>query len=170
MIVRFAMAFVWVCLLAGCPAGLREVNATEVVVRIDAEPDVLGALASLRVRIAREQDGQWVERDARTFERADLRWPVDIVVVPRSEAEAAFDFEIVVDALTAAGDPLVQRRALTSFVRRQTRILTLLLSRCGDQVRGRSLPERAAQRAGEPGATRAAARDVAWSGCRRGAG
>ena len=136
MRVRSALALLWVWLFAGCPAELKELNATEVVVRIDAAPDVLSALTSLRVRIAREQDGQWVERSARTFERADLRWPVDIVVVPRSEAEGELDFEIVIDALTDAGAPLVQQRALTSFVRRETRILRVLLARCGDQALG----------------------------------
>ena len=136
MRVRTALALLWVWLLAGCPAELKELNATEVVVRIDAAPDVLSALTSLRVRIAREQDGQWVERSARTFERADLRWPVDIVVVPRSEAEGELDFEIVIDALTDAGAPLVQQRALTSFVRRETRVLRVLLARCGDQALG----------------------------------
>ena len=136
MRVRSALALLWVWLFAGCPAELKELNATEVVVRIDAAPDVLSALTSLRVRVAREQDGQWVERNARTFERADLRWPVDIVVVPRSEAEGELDFEIVIDALTNAGAPLVQQRALTSFVRRETRILRVLLARCGDQALG----------------------------------
>jgi hypothetical protein len=136
MRVRSALALMWAWLFAGCPAELKEVNATEVVVRIDAEPDVLGALASLRVRVAREQDAQWVERNDQTFERADLRWPVDIVVVPRSEAEADLDFEIVIDALADAGDPVVQHRALTSFVPRETRILRVLLARCGDQALG----------------------------------
>jgi hypothetical protein len=126
----------WVLLLGACRPKVEQVPATQVVVRIEADPEVRAVLAQLRVRTASEQNGRWVERNRKTFAQAALKWPVDIVLTPRMESEADRPFEVIVEALRADERVLVQARVLTAFVLRETRVLPLQLARCGDQSLG----------------------------------
>jgi hypothetical protein len=121
-------------LLVGCAAEVHQVPATEVVVRISADPEVLETLVTLRVRTAREgREGAWRASADRSFARADLRWPVDIVIIPSAENEAKARFEVIVESVAADGEVLAQARAIAGFVRRESRVLPVRLARCGDQ-------------------------------------
>jgi hypothetical protein len=118
-------------LLLSCDPEVKYVPATQTVFRIEADPSVRAALVSLRVRTALLRDGTWEARHDKTFAAEALRWPVEIVVLPRSEAEAGWQLELVAEALDAGGSVLVQARALTGFVLREGRLLVLKLSACG---------------------------------------
>ncbi|MDB4976144.1 MAG: hypothetical protein JWN48_4485 [Myxococcaceae bacterium] len=123
-------------LSTGCKSDVKTVPATEVVARIEAAPAVLRAMASLRVRTSGEQDGTWVNRNDVMFASGELTWPVDIVVAPRSEAQASSYFELVIEALDADQNVLVQTRALSPYVLRQSRVLALSLDPCGSHPLG----------------------------------
>jgi hypothetical protein len=122
-------------LLIGCPE-VRQVAATQTNVWIEIDPDVLAAVQTLRVRSAAEQQGSWVLRNDKRFAVDQLMWPVEIVMVPRSEAHADEPFEVIAEALGQDGGVLAQARARSGFVLRAQRTLVLRLSRCGERALG----------------------------------
>ena len=88
----------------------------------------------LRVRTAREAlEGPWRASADRSFARDDLRWPVDVVIIPGADNGAKARFEVIVESLAGDGQVLAQARAITGFVPRESRVLPILLARCGDQ-------------------------------------
>jgi hypothetical protein len=123
-------------LTVSCDPEVKHVPPTQTVIRIEADPSVQAALRSLRVRTSSPEGELWTQRSDNRFWRDDLRWPVDIVVVPSSESRASRLFEVIVDALDGEGAVLVQARALTGFVLREQRVLVLTLSGCGTNPLG----------------------------------
>jgi hypothetical protein len=129
---RRSLAWI-VCLtlvLAGCPE-VTEVAATQTTVQIGIDAELLAVTQMLRVRTAAQQGGSWVPRNDKSFDVEALKWPVEIVVLPRSEAQADEPFDVVVEALAQDGGVLAQARARSGFALRQQRTLGLRLSRCG---------------------------------------
>jgi hypothetical protein len=126
LILLFALAA-----LFGCSTETVNVPATQLVVRVSASAGLQMSLARLRLRTAGPSDGDWQVRRETSFEAGDLKWPVELVLVPRSEAAADETFEVIVDALDDSGQMLVQARALVSFELRKAHTLELVLEACG---------------------------------------
>jgi hypothetical protein len=123
-------------LVSACNPEVKRVPATQTVIRIEADAVVQASLHTLRVRTAAPAGDSWALRNDKSFDADTLRWPVDIVVLPRSEREADNTFEVIADALDANDGVLVQARALTGFVLREQRLLVLRLSACGTNPLG----------------------------------
>ncbi|HKO92695.1 MAG TPA: hypothetical protein VJU61_16180, partial [Polyangiaceae bacterium] len=70
-----------------------------------------------------------------SYDAAMLRWPVDLVLVPKEESAADDTFEVIVEALDRGGSVLAQSRVLTSYVLREAHILPLPLASCGGDAK-----------------------------------
>lgn len=122
--------------LCACRPAVKNIEATEILLHIDASEDVRAAARKLRVHTAvQPASGQaWADRPAVTLTADD--WPFDIPVIPRDPARPAKLIQIVAEALDAKGAIVVQQRALTTFVSEAQRVLSLTLARCGDRELG----------------------------------
>jgi hypothetical protein len=124
-----ALAFAW----AACGADLNVIDSpTQVTVRItSADGAVEGALTHLRISAAlHESDGSWRRAVSATFDRSELRWPVDIPITPRTPGDASKEFEVIVQALSGPTGVLAETRAVTSFRRNKRVLLPLTLYTC----------------------------------------
>lgn len=115
----------------GCKSEVVTQEPTQITLRMDLSPAVREQAQSLRVAIAAQESKAWSERGTRTLKLAGLPLPIDVPVVPGEGAPRDQTFEVVVDALGANGKVLVQARAITQFVPREQRVLTLALAPCG---------------------------------------
>jgi pimeloyl-ACP methyl ester carboxylesterase len=121
-----------VCMLLWAACGeLREVDApTQVMLRIHNEDDALLArMTDLRVSLFRRETGRWLARGSNVHSMRQLKWPVEIPILPSSGAAATKDFEVVIEAL-AGEQVLAETRVVSSFAANDWRILDASLFVC----------------------------------------
>lgn len=141
---RLLLALASLLICSACQAKTRQVAATQVVVRIDAAKEVRERAKLLRVRAAVQDtpESKWSERPMFELPVGQLKqgqkdfWPVDIPVSPRRSDAPAWLFELVIEAVSTDGAPLVQARVLAGFVRESERMVTVVLEACGEQALG----------------------------------
>ena len=117
---------------AGCSGDLNVVDSpTQVTARISTGTGGLESeLTHLRISAAlHEPDGSWKRAVSATFDRSELRWPVDIPITPRTAGDASKEFELIVQALSGHA-VLAETRAVTSFRRNKRVLLPLGLYTC----------------------------------------
>lgn len=127
--------------LPACQAKVKTLPPTEVLLRVDASPEVRATAARVRIRVGVEatQGGAWQPRAPLTLPAAGgktLSWPLDIPVVPKDYRNPPKLFQVVAEALDGTDQVLVQQRAITSFVKEAQLVLGVFLARCGDQPLG----------------------------------
>jgi len=127
------VAFTW---LSGCKTEVITRPATQVTLRIDLSPILQAQARSLRVRVATQNGKVWTESGTRTVTLKGLALPVDLPVIPGSDAPRDQTFEAVIDALGAKAKVLAQARVITQFVPREQRVLEVSFGPCGTQPLG----------------------------------
>ena len=131
----------WVCLTllgVGLQACQEEIvpAPTQVTLHIESQDSaLLSRLTELRVSVALQQGAGWKRRTGVSVPRANLVWPVDIPVTPRSSADDDAQFEVLVEALEGEL-VLAATRAITSFARNKHKQLSLALFVCPGQQPG----------------------------------
>jgi hypothetical protein len=111
--------------------GEEPAPRTQVTLRIQRTAAVDRALVSLQVRALRNTGGAgW---KTQVYPRDQLRWPVDVHLVPpaRANDEGGF-FEVAVAALGSANERLVEQRVLIAYARHEQRLIGVVLEPCGD--------------------------------------
>lgn len=109
---------------------------TQVMLQIESGDNALrSSLSELRVAVALRRKGVFDPRREVVVAAAELRWPVEIPVTPRTEADASESFEVLVQA-RAAGRVLAEARAVVPFVKNSHRTLRLRLFTCPGQEPG----------------------------------
>lgn len=122
-------------LLVACESETA-IPATQIMLRIHASAEVLEAGEALAVRVVRQEELEWRERDFAETSLSEIPiWPVDVPVTSNAE-DADRSFEFVAEVRDGAGNVLAQARAITGFVARQSRLLEVELGRCGDRPLG----------------------------------
>jgi hypothetical protein len=112
---------------------------TEVMLRIDASESLRRSAVTLRIALARPLpfgEGEKVMWASSTtsIPLSRLKWPVDMPVVPRTEADSFSEFEVVVELMDSKR-ALAQARVVSAFVPGERRLLPLTISLCpGRQV------------------------------------
>ncbi|HEX6240187.1 MAG TPA: hypothetical protein VFZ61_04820 [Polyangiales bacterium] len=123
------VGLLWLILaLFACSAETVEAP-TQIMLRVSADPGLRAQLGALRVSVALREGNDFRAPVQKVFAGADLVWPVDIPILPRVSSDAFKEFEIVVDALQGER-VLAQTRAVSGFVPRDRRVLTLTLYAC----------------------------------------
>jgi hypothetical protein len=112
-------------ILACEPAG-----ATQVMLRLRTRDDVRTMLRTLEVRIA-TRDGQgFRQRQSTPIALAGLTWPIDVPVLPGRGKPDDGEFEVIVEGRDAAGNRIVETRAITNFVPHREKLLVMMLAPC----------------------------------------
>ena len=126
----------WVCSQSASCSDESSTPRTQLTLRVYASAEVSAAMSSLRVQ-AYPTLGPPQKDSTYLLDRAALTsWPVDIQVLPAHGNDSADSLELIAEALSPDGRTLVQRRALTSFVEHEKRVLELWLSACGQASLG----------------------------------
>jgi hypothetical protein len=126
------LALVW---LSACKAE-EGLAPTQIMLRVySGELGLTQQLSQLRVSVALAEGSGFRAAVSKRFERAALRWPVDVPVLPHQPEDAFKQFEVVVEALDGAR-VLAQTRAIASFVPGEKRLLDLTLYSCPDTGSG----------------------------------
>ncbi len=157
---RFAFGCAWLVLgAAGCDTEIREVLATtQVTLRVTSEDP------ALRARIDELRASLWLLEDAGPSLRShvnipgtELRWPVDIPIVPSRAEDEDAAFEVAVEAW-GEGRLLVEKRVRDRFMRKTVRMVLVPLT--DDQAdagetpgsaRDAAIPDNPMPDAGTPG-------------------
>jgi hypothetical protein len=114
--------------LSGCDGEITTVPRTQLTVRLYASQEVSEGMAALRVSTF--SGTKLVE--THMFGRGELtKWPVDLPIIPDGSNDSSELVEFVAEAVDAQSRPLVQQRALASFVPREKHVLEVFLARCG---------------------------------------
>ena len=130
---RFALRFALGSMAALAVACSQEVARTEIIVRVDADDQVIQRMrgGKLQVTVHTESLPGEAGLDRREFLVGDLVWPADVHVVPARSNDRSDPIEIVVDALDSGGKALVEQRVRTTFEPRKKHVLSLRLRKCG---------------------------------------
>lgn len=130
MHLRGALITLLALLVVGCSETTTTPTETQVTLRIQIDgADLRDAITQLRVSVFRKDDPDWVRADQVTLDQEKLALPLDIPIVPRSDAALAKPFEVIIDAY--AGEALLAHtRAVSSYVPKSLRVLEVWLYRC----------------------------------------
>ncbi|HEX6241319.1 MAG TPA: calcium-binding EGF-like domain-containing protein, partial [Polyangiales bacterium] len=103
---------------------------TQVMLRIhNQDSALLAQMTDLRVSLYRRDGATWPFRDSTLHSLRQLKWPVEIPILPSSVAAESKDFEVVIEALQ--GDQvLAETRAVSGFVPGEWRLLEVALFMC----------------------------------------
>jgi hypothetical protein len=123
-------------LLVACGTEVRQVPPTQVTARISAVDAVRRLGSELRVSVWAELDGRWQERDKQRYDFANVKWPIDLAIVPGAGTPRGRMFELIVEVSKSDGTTIVQQRALLSFVPRQQRVIDVVLESCAQLQEG----------------------------------
>jgi Putative metal-binding motif len=127
-----ALAFVLVA--SACTETTR--TETQVTLRIQVDQALLERLTAVRISLFRmEPNGAWVPASGTTFQKAKIRWPLDVAILPSSDGALSRPFEAIVEAL-ANETRLVQTRAVSSYVAGSLRVLEVWLHPCQANAEG----------------------------------
>lgn len=125
-----------VCILASGGCSEVKETSTQVTLRVQVDDsELLQDMTHLRVTVMREDEEKWVQTSRATLTTDQIRWPLDIPIVPSSPGSVAKRFEVIADAL-AGDDRLAQARAVSSYERDALRVLELWLYRCAGHDTG----------------------------------
>lgn len=105
----------------------QEATDTQVVLRIRSDEALRQRISHLRVSVYR-QDESWTLTGQEDIPVGSV-WPIDLPVLPRSDAALDKHFEAIVDAF-AADEHLAQARVVTGYAPGSLRVLDLWLSGC----------------------------------------
>lgn len=116
-----------VCALWSTGCSSEPADATAVVLRLDADPEIKRGTRAMILRIWSERDGKWVKRIERGWESNDGRfvWPAELPIVPLDDTLPRF--EVIFEARAADGRNLAGTRAVASFTRGEVTALGLFL-------------------------------------------
>src|SRR5262249_26036241 len=126
----------------GCKRQETVKATTEVLLRIKNEdPALLSRMTGLHLRVlVREQDA-WKERSELTLMKPQLKWPLDIPILPRGGSSMTAQFQAVADALgktegSNKTEVLAQASVLARFTKNKVWLAELSLYVCPDHDLG----------------------------------
>jgi hypothetical protein len=123
-----ACAFMFV----GCNERVDRYATTQVTLRIQAADAELAArLSKLNITMHREEGERWVLTSSASHTLTKNGWPVEVPILPRSDASIGKRFEAVVDGLSG-GVRVTQARVISGYDRGSVRLLELTLYDCAD--------------------------------------
>lgn len=123
-----AWALLCVVLWAAC--GELGEAPTQVMLRIHNDDEaLLSQMTDLRVSLFRREGTSWLPRGSNVHSRRQLKWPVEIPILPSSEAAATQDFEVLIEALRGS-EVLAETRVVSSFAQDDWRLLDARLFTC----------------------------------------
>ena len=121
--------------LAGClAAGCKDPVVTQVMVTVDADPEIRRVARRLEFRVyggERTMDGipnEGMEFVRFPIEAGDIPWPVTIALAPRAEDDDR-QYRVVVTALDARGAFVAEVKAISGYTRGKTLWLRLYIDR-----------------------------------------
>jgi hypothetical protein len=120
----------------GCSDQETKETSTQVTLRVQVTGQTIKENMKLvRVTLLREDGGSWIPTSAADFPTDQIRWPLDIPIVPSSSDSAALPFEVIVEA-RAGERRLAQARAVSGFARGTLRVLEVWLYACSGHEEG----------------------------------
>lgn len=123
---RLGATLILACSLGLLACGSESADATAVMLRVDADPEIKRTMRALNLRIHRERDGAWEQRLSRGWETdSRFTWPAELPLLPREDMLSVF--EVVVEARAADGRRLAGTRAVATFSAHQVTALGLYL-------------------------------------------
>jgi hypothetical protein len=114
--------------LTACDELENVPTKTQVTLRVQAQDVLFATMTHVRVSVFRK-DATWVMASTATLAKADVRWPLDIPIVPSSAHALDSEFEVIVEAL-ASGSRLAQTRAVSGYALNSLRVLEVWLHTC----------------------------------------
>lgn len=119
------------CVACAEKNAVETVPATQVTLRIEAEPQVQAVMYDLSVQLNSYERATktWEPSEQRVLTLEKINWPVDIVILPQ-RGDASRIFEVVIEARDADRQVLVQERSITGFAPHDNRLLQIYLNVC----------------------------------------
>jgi hypothetical protein len=103
---------------------------TQIMLRIhNDDAALLSRMTDLRVSLFRREGATWLGRGSHLHSMRQLRWPVEIPILPSTDAAATKDFEVLIEAL-AGSQVLAETRVVSGFTPGEWRILDATLFSC----------------------------------------
>jgi len=117
--------------LGSCAPEIKTVaSPTQVTLRIyNNDLTLLASMRALSVTFSLREGDAWRAYPEKTFAVSELRWPVDIPIIPGKREDENKQFEVVVRALDGT-TVLAETRAVTAFRRDKRLVLETWLYRC----------------------------------------
>ena len=121
---RVPIAWAAIFFVASCSGTIA---ATQIMAVIDAEPGVRAMTKSVHVLVrgGTGAEDTWTIRHDAVVTMGTIAWPLEVALIPKSD-DSERVYEVVATAINSSGDSIARVRAISGYVKGETRALRLL--------------------------------------------